>query len=151
MPLELYCIWIKGWQLCFWHHLKCSITLCFTFSFHTLSPSVKMSGPKKKRYGQWVLSVRGGQKNAFSLMFDQWLYVWYVKKFAVFKEYNISHHFALKHANYANKQSTQEWAATAERLMANLQTRREISRQLQWKKKHVYICMKIWWDTGLDT
>ena len=41
---------------------------------------------------------------------------------AVFKEYNISRHFATKHANYASKQSTQERAATAERLTANLQT-----------------------------
>ena len=41
---------------------------------------------------------------------------------AVFKEYNISRHFATKHANYASKQSTQERAATAQRLAANLQT-----------------------------
>ena len=41
---------------------------------------------------------------------------------AVFKEYNISRHFATKHANYASKQSTQERAATAQRLADNLQT-----------------------------
>ncbi|KAK2831243.1 hypothetical protein Q7C36_016329 [Tachysurus vachellii] len=40
---------------------------------------------------------------------------------AVFKEYNISCHFATKHANYASKQSPQE-RATAQRLTANLQT-----------------------------
>ena len=41
---------------------------------------------------------------------------------AVFKEYNISRHFATKHANYASKQSTEGRAATAQRLAANLQT-----------------------------
>ena len=40
----------------------------------------------------------------------------------VFKEYNISRHFATKHANYASKQSTKEREATAQRLMAYLQT-----------------------------
>ena len=42
--------------------------------------------------------------------------------FAVFKEYNISRHFATKHANYASKQSTKEREATSQRLMAYLQT-----------------------------
>jgi len=41
---------------------------------------------------------------------------------AVFKEYNISRHFAAKHANYARQKSPQERAATAQRLTANLQT-----------------------------
>lgn len=41
---------------------------------------------------------------------------------AVFKEFNISRHFATKHANYASKQSNQERAATAQKLAANLQT-----------------------------
>ncbi|XP_077386299.1 general transcription factor II-I repeat domain-containing protein 2-like isoform X1 [Festucalex cinctus] len=39
---------------------------------------------------------------------------------AVFKEYNISRHFATKHSNYASKLSAQERAATAERMAANL-------------------------------
>jgi hypothetical protein len=45
---------------------------------------------------------------------------------AVFKEYNISRHFSTKHANYASKQSPQEWAATAQRLTANLQTQQNL-------------------------
>ncbi|XP_059827475.1 general transcription factor II-I repeat domain-containing protein 2-like [Hypanus sabinus] len=40
---------------------------------------------------------------------------------AVFKEYNISRHFATKHANYASDQSTKEREANAQRLAANLQ------------------------------
>ncbi len=49
---------------------------------------------------------------------------------AVFKEYNISRHFATKHANYASKQSTKEREATAQRLMAYLQTQqKKIRRQ----------------------
>ena len=46
----------------------------------------------------------------------------YQEAVAVFKQYNISRHFATKHANCASKQSMQEWAATAQRLTANLQT-----------------------------
>ena len=44
------------------------------------------------------------------------------KTVAVFKEYNISRHFATKHANYASKQSTKEREATTQRLMAYLQS-----------------------------
>lgn len=40
---------------------------------------------------------------------------------AVFKEYNISHHFSTKHANYANNLSTQERMTTTQRLAASLQ------------------------------
>lgn len=39
---------------------------------------------------------------------------------AVFKEYNISRHFATKHANYASKLSTKEREADAQKLAANL-------------------------------
>lgn len=45
---------------------------------------------------------------------------------AVLKEYNINHHFATKHANYTSKQSTQERAAMAQRLTANLQTQQKL-------------------------
>ena len=37
----------------------------------------------------------------------------------------LSRHFATKYANYASKQSTQELAATAQRLAANLQARKK--------------------------
>ena len=40
---------------------------------------------------------------------------------AVLKEYNISRHFSTKHANYASNLSTQERAASADRLVASLQ------------------------------
>jgi len=53
----------------------------------------------------------------------------YAKKrlqFSVQYQYNISRHFATKHANYASKQSTQERAATAQRLAANLQTQQNL-------------------------
>ena len=46
---------------------------------------------------------------------------------AVFKEYNISRHFATKHANYASKQSTKERAA--QRLMAYLQSQQNFFRR----------------------
>nr|KAF6360044.1 hypothetical protein mMyoMyo1_011002 [Myotis myotis] len=45
---------------------------------------------------------------------------------AVFKEYNLSRHFATKHGNYASKQSPQEWEATAQRLMAKLQAQQNV-------------------------
>ena len=45
---------------------------------------------------------------------------------AAFKEYNISRHFSTKHANYASKQTTHERAATAQRLVANLQTQQNL-------------------------
>ena len=69
-----------------------------------------------------------------------WLYVLYARKLlaichicqetvAVFKEYNISHHFATKHANYASKHSTKEREAMAQRLMAYLQSQQNIFRR----------------------
>lgn len=45
---------------------------------------------------------------------------------AVFKEYNIGRHFSSKHAGYASNQSTQERAATAQRLVANLQAQQNV-------------------------
>ena len=48
---------------------------------------------------------------------------------AVFKEYNISRHFATKHANYASKQSTKEKEVTAQRLMAYLQSQQNFFRR----------------------
>ena len=46
-----------------------------------------------------------------------------------FQRINISHHFASKHANYVIKQSTKEREATAQRLMAYLQTQQNLSCQ----------------------
>ncbi|XP_015426251.1 PREDICTED: general transcription factor II-I repeat domain-containing protein 2-like [Myotis davidii] len=45
---------------------------------------------------------------------------------AVFKEYNLSCHFATKHGNYASKQSPQERETTAQRLMAKLQAQQNV-------------------------
>ena len=43
---------------------------------------------------------------------------------------NISRHFAMKHANYASKQSTKEREVKAQRLIAYLQTQqKKIRRQ----------------------
>ena len=50
---------------------------------------------------------------------------------AVFKEYSICRHFGTKHANYASKQSTQERAATVQRLAANLQTQQHRQTAIQ--------------------
>lgn len=47
------------------------------------------------------------------------------RNYCGFQKYNICCHFATKHANYARKQSTQEWVATAQRLTANLQTQQK--------------------------
>lgn len=44
---------------------------------------------------------------------------------AVFKEYNVSRHFATKHANYASKLSTKEREAAAQKLAANLQAQQK--------------------------
>ena len=48
---------------------------------------------------------------------------------AIFKEYNISRHFATKRANCAIKQSVKESEATAQRLMAYLQTQQNLFRR----------------------
>ena len=66
----------------------------------------------------------------FLLKSDQRLFVFICQEtVAVFKEYNISRHFATKHANYASKQSTKEREATAQRLMAYLQSQRNFFRR----------------------
>ncbi|CAB1414483.1 unnamed protein product [Pleuronectes platessa] len=59
----------------------------------------------------------------------------------VFKEYNISHHFATKHANYTSKQSTQERAAMAQRpgvskLFVQRATYRKKSEGLGHSRRH---------------
>lgn len=43
------------------------------------------------------------------------------KTVAIFKECNMSRHFATKHDNYASKLSTKEREAAAQKLAANLQ------------------------------
>ena len=53
-------------------------------------------------------SIRSGLQNIYSLKSVQWLCLICQENVAVFKEYNISRHFATKHANYASKQSTKE-------------------------------------------
>ena len=69
---------------------------------------------------------------------------------AVFKEYNVSRHFATKHANYASKQSTQERIrmAMVQRLMANLQTQqnffhRQTAIQESSTKGHFLLAFKL--------
>jgi len=62
---------------------------------------------------------------------------------AVFKEYNLSRHFATKRANYASKQSTQERAATAQRLEANLQTHRQTVIQESSTKASFLLAFKL--------
>ncbi|XP_027861956.1 general transcription factor II-I repeat domain-containing protein 2-like [Xiphophorus couchianus] len=83
-----------------------------------------MSGPKKRKVDTEcrVFKKEWTTKYFFTDVRSTAVCLICQETVAVFKEYNISRHFATKHANYASKQSAQERAATAQRLAANLQT-----------------------------
>lgn len=93
-----------------------------------LSPSVTMSGPKKRRVDSEcrVFNEEWTAKYFFTEIQSKSVCLICQETVGVFKDYNISHHFSTKHDNYASKQSTQERAATAQRLAANLQTQQNI-------------------------
>lgn len=97
-----------------------------------------MSGPKKRKVDSECL-IRSGQQNIF---FTEVLLTAVClicqETVAFFKEYNISHHFATKHADYASKQSMQERVATAQRMMANLQTQQNFFSQTNCDSKVKY-------------
>ncbi|XP_077426332.1 general transcription factor II-I repeat domain-containing protein 2-like [Vanacampus margaritifer] len=82
-----------------------------------------MSGPKKRKVdGEGrVFNKEWTTRYFFTEVRSTAVSLICQEAIAVFKEYNISRHFATKHANYASKQSTQEREATAQRLAANLQ------------------------------
>lgn len=85
----------------------CSITLNFTFSHCTLSPPVKMSGPKKiKLYTLWRVFIK--QQNIFSLIWSLAGCQICQETASVFKECNTNRHFASKHVNYVNKQEIKQ-------------------------------------------
>ncbi|XP_055789483.1 general transcription factor II-I repeat domain-containing protein 2-like [Salvelinus fontinalis] len=83
-----------------------------------------MSGPKRRKVDSEcrVFNKEWTTKYFFTEVRSTAVCLICQEAVAVFKEYNISRHFATKHANYASKQSTQERAATAQRLAANLQS-----------------------------
>ncbi|XP_077573515.1 general transcription factor II-I repeat domain-containing protein 2-like [Stigmatopora nigra] len=83
-----------------------------------------MSGPKKRKVDSEcrVFNKEWTTKYFFTEVRSTAVCLICQETIAVFKEYNISCHFATKHANYASKQSTQQQAATAQRLVANLQS-----------------------------
>ena len=90
-----------------------------------------MSEPKKRKVDsecrvfnkEWITKYffTEGRSTALCLICQETV--------AVFKEYNISRHFATKHANYASKQSTKEREVTAQRLMAYLQSQQIFFRR----------------------
>lgn len=95
---------------------ECDVSLYFTFSHCTLSPSVKMSGPKKRKVGS--------ECRVFNSQWTKYIFHWSpINGFLI--EYNISHNLGTKLANCTNEQSTQERVATAQRLTANLQTQQK--------------------------
>uniref|UniRef100_A0A674NDA0 SPIN-DOC-like zinc-finger domain-containing protein n=1 Tax=Takifugu rubripes TaxID=31033 RepID=A0A674NDA0_TAKRU len=71
-----------------------------------------MSGPKKQKEWTTKYFFTEHRSSAVCLICQETV--------AVFKEYNISRHFATKHANYASKLSTKEREAAAQKLAANL-------------------------------
>ena len=94
----------------------------FTFAV-ALTPTLTMSGPKKiKVYSEcWAFNKEWTAKYFFTEVRSKAVCLICQETPAVFKEYNISHYFSTKHANYASNQSMQEREATAQRLAANLQ------------------------------
>ena len=97
------------------------------FTFH-LSPSEKMSGPKKRKVDSEcrVFNEEWTTKYFFTEVRSMAVCLICQESIAVFKEYNISRHFSTKHAKYASKQSTQERAVTAQRLAADLLSRQSV-------------------------
>lgn len=90
-----------------------------------------MSGPKRRKVDSEcrVFNKEWTTKYFFTEVRSTAVCLICQEAVAVFKEYNISRHFATKHANYASKQSTQERAATAQRLAANLQSQQNLTQQ----------------------
>lgn len=83
---------------------------------------MKMSGPKKRKVDREcrVFKKEWTTKYFFTEHRSSAVCLICQETVAVFKEYNISRHFATKHANYASKLSTKEREAAAEKLAANL-------------------------------
>nr|KAF6360091.1 hypothetical protein mMyoMyo1_011049 [Myotis myotis] len=87
-----------------------------------------MSGPKKRKVDSEcrVFKREWTTKYFFTEVQSMPVCLICQETLAVFKEYNLSCHFATKHGNYARKQSPQEWEATAQRLMAKLQAQQNV-------------------------
>ncbi|XP_076744961.1 general transcription factor II-I repeat domain-containing protein 2-like [Maylandia zebra] len=83
---------------------------------------MKMSGPKKRKVDREcrVFKKEWTTKYFFTVHRSSAVCLICQETVAVFKEYNISRHFATKHTNYASKLSTKEREAAAEKLAANL-------------------------------
>uniref|UniRef100_A0AAX7SFU8 SPIN-DOC-like zinc-finger domain-containing protein n=1 Tax=Astatotilapia calliptera TaxID=8154 RepID=A0AAX7SFU8_ASTCA len=83
---------------------------------------MKMSGPKKRKVDREcrVFKKEWTTKYFFTEHRSSAVCLICQETVAVFKEYNISRHFATKHANYASKLSTKERESAAEKLAANL-------------------------------
>lgn len=81
-----------------------------------------MSGPKKRKVDKEcrVFNKEWTTKYFFTEHRSSAVCLICQETVAVFKEYNISRHFATKHANYASKLSTKEREADAQKLAANL-------------------------------
>lgn len=109
-----------------------SLLQFFRLGLSTSNPLVKMSGSKKRKVNSEcrVFNKEWTAKYFFTEVRSKAVCLIYQETVVVFKEYNISHHFATKHANYTNKQSTQGRAAAIQRLMANLETRKNF---LPWQ------------------
>uniref|UniRef100_A0A8C6Y931 HAT C-terminal dimerisation domain-containing protein n=1 Tax=Naja naja TaxID=35670 RepID=A0A8C6Y931_NAJNA len=87
-----------------------------------------MSGPKKRKVDSKcrVFKREWTTKYFFTKVQSMLVCLIFQETLAVFKEYNLSRHFATKHGNYASKQSPQEREATAQRLMAKLQAQQNV-------------------------
>nr|KAF6360084.1 hypothetical protein mMyoMyo1_011042 [Myotis myotis] len=87
-----------------------------------------MSGPKKRKVDSEcrVFKREWTTKYFFTKVRSMPVCLICQETLAVFKEYNLSRHFATKHGNYASKQSPQEREATAQRLMAKLQAQQNV-------------------------
>ena len=112
--LKLVIILVLQAVLVFSHQMTQSryLDLCYVqrftqhlhFTVWPLCPSIKISGPKKKKVDrecQWTTCFFPEHQSAAVWLTCQALC-----------EYSISHHFATKYTNYASKQSTKELEAT---------------------------------------
>ena len=100
------------------------ITPRLHFTLWPINPSLMMSGPKKRKVDkecrvfnkEWITKYffTEHRSSAVCLICQETV--------AVFKEYNISRHFATKLANDASNLSTKEWEAAAPNLRRTAQT-----------------------------
>lgn len=113
------------------------ITPSLHFTPLTHQPFCKMSGPKKRKVDKEcrVFNKEWTTKYFFTEHRSSAVCLICQETVAVFKEYNISRHFATKHAYYASNLSTKEREAAAQKLAANLKAQLFFTVKLRFKSQ----------------